>query len=496
MLACELRFILSMFMKLEHMTVPGGEKTVVQSDNFQIEESVSVKFIDHITAHEDWLMERILGYAINRGYAKYTSTLKEPWRLSISGLSNSLVEAIKIKGRDLELKPDENYAADPAAKFGIAEAKLHRERGINLAMFLGLMKYYQQAYIDLIKESSFSEMEKLMYENLLNRFFNRVEIGFCSTWSTSSEEQLIDELQDRNRQMTNEKNKYLTIFESLSMPVFIVNPFGKIEGMNLAASRFFNFVAAPGENYYGNDRDELDFVVEFPWLKDIYEDFLQRSENKVVYEKTISDPTQYYYISCSRSLDISNKFQGAIFVVEDITNRKKMEKELEKLATTDPLTGAKNRRYFLQFFEQEITRLQRYNKPFALLLLDVDHFKTINDKHGHDIGDKVLKNLVVDSLSVLRDSDIFARWGGEEFIILLPESNVHETSTVAERLRSKLSKAEIIGKEGALITYTVSIGMRVVNQEETDLNVNDLIREADESLYMAKKKGRNRVVMI
>ena len=173
-----------------------------------------------------------------------------------------------------------------------------------------------------------------------------------------------------------------------------------------------------------------------------------------------------------------------------------MEKELEKLATTDPLTGAKNRRYFLQFFEQEISRLQRYNKPFALLLLDIDHFKTINDKHGHDMGDKVLKTLVVDSLSVLRDSDIFARWGGEEFIILLPESNTHEASTVAERLRSKLSKAEIRGKEGALITYTVSIGMRVVNQKETDLDINVLIREADESLYMAKKKGRNRVVMI
>ncbi len=441
-------------------------------------------------------MERVLDYAIKRDYAKYTSTLKEPWRLSVSGLSSSLVEVITSTGGDLELNPGENYASDPAAQFGIAEAKLHRERGIDLAMFLGLMKYYQQAYIDLIREATFSEIHKGMYENLVNRFFNRVEIGFCSTWSTYSEKQIIDELQDRNRQMTNEKNKYLTIFESLSMPVFIVNPFGKIEGMNLAASRFFNLGVTPGGDYYGNDRDELDFVVEFPWLKEIYQDFLQRSENKVFYEKTISDPTQYYYISCSRSLDISDKFQGTIFVIEDITNRKKMEKELEKLATTDPLTGAKNRRYFLQFFKQEISRLRRYNKPFALLLLDVDHFKTINDNYGHDIGDKVLKNLVVESLSILRDSDIFARWGGEEFIVFLPEANTHEASTAAERLRSKLSKVEISGKEGTLITYTVSIGMRVVNQQEADVNVNDLIREADESLYMAKKNGRNRVVML
>jgi len=457
---------------------------------------VSTKFIEYITTHEDWLMERILKYAIDRNYAQYTSTLKEPWRLSVSGLTTSLLEAINLKGNDLELNPDENYASDPAAQFGIAEAKLHRERGISLAMFLGLMKYYHQAYIDLTRESTFSELEKHRYENLLNRFFNRVEIGFCSTWATFSENQTIDELQKRNRRMTNEKNKYLTIFESLSMPVFIVNPFGKIEGMNHAASRFFNLSATPGENYYGNNHSELDFVEEFPWLKDAYEDFLQRSEDKVFYEKTVNDPTQYYYISCSRSLDISDKFQGTIFVIEDITNRKEMEKELEKLATTDPLTGVKNRRSFLQLFEQEISRFHRYKKPFGLLILDIDHFKIINDSYGHDTGDKVLKNLVVEAMGVLRESDIFARWGGEEFIILLPESNAHEASTVAERLRSKLAKVEINSKDNKLITYTVSIGLRVVNQEEVNINMNEIIRKADESLYAAKERGRNRVVML
>lgn len=431
-----------------------------------------------------------------RDYAKYTSTLKEAWRLSVSGLTSSLVEAITINGDDLKLNPDENYASDPAAQFGIAEAKLHRERGINLAMFLGLMKYYQQAYIDLIKEAAFSEKEKTRYENLTNRFFNRVEIGFCSTWATYSENQIFGELQDSNRQMTNEKNKYLTIFESLSMPVFIINPLGKIEGMNHAATGFLKLVTVPGEDYYSKNRQKLDFIEVFPWLKDTYEDFLQKSENKVFYEKAISDPTQYYHISCSRSLDVSDKFQGSIFVIEDITNRKKLEKELEKLATTDPLTGAKNRRSFLQIFEREISRFHRYQKPFGLLILDIDHFKIINDTYGHNTGDKVLKNLVAESMGVLRESDVFARWGGEEFIILLPESNVHEASTVAERLRSKLAKVEISSKDKALITYTVSIGLRVVNPEETDVHVNEIIREADDSLYTAKKQGRNRVVML
>lgn len=457
---------------------------------------MSARFIEYITTHEEWLIERILDYAIKRDYAKYTSTLKEAWRLSVSGLTNSLIEAININGDDLELNPDDNYSSDPAAQFGIAEAKLHRERGINLEMFLGLMKYYHQTYLDLIRESTFSEIERKKYENLTDRFFNRVEIGFCSTWSTLSENQIFSELQNRNRKMTNEKNKYLTIFESLSMPVFIVSPLGIIDGMNHSATRFLKVVAMPGENYYSKNSHKLYFVELFPWLKDTYKDFLQKSENKVFYEKAISDPTQYYHISCSKSLDVSGKFQGSIIVIEDITHRKTLEKELEKLATTDPLTGAKNRRSFLQLIEQEISRFQRYRKPFGLLILDIDYFKMINDTYGHDTGDKVLKNLVVESMGVLRDSDVFARWGGEEFIVLLPESNVHEASTVAERLRSKLSKVEISSKDETLITYTVSIGLRVVNPEEANVNVNEIIRQADESLYAAKTRGRNRVVML
>ena len=468
----------------------------MQNNDFQIHEPMINRFIEHIKTNEDWLMERILKYAVKQEYAKYTSTLIEPWRLSISGLSNSLVKAIELKGEDLELNPDEDYASDPAAQFGITEANLHRTRGVTLAMFLGLMKYYQQTYIDLVKESSFAESAKQKYENLLNRFFNRVEIGFCSTWSETSEIKVIEELQDCNRQMTNEKNKYLTIFESLSVPVFIVDPLGKIEGRNHAASRFFNLGTVPGENYYRTGEEELDFSNEFPWLKDIYKNFLQRSENNVSYEQSISDPNRHYSINCSRSLDVSNKFQSSIFIVEDITSRKELEKELENLAKTDPLTQAKNRRYFMQHFEQELVRFQRYHKPFALFILDIDNFKNINDTFGHDIGDKVLKNLVIGSQSVLRKSDIFARWGGEEFIILLPELTACEASKTAERLRHKVSRMEINVNDGGVIRCTVSIGMRAVNNEEGDVNVNDIIRQADESLYKAKKNGKNRVATL
>ena len=101
--------------------------------------------------NEDWLMERILDYAINQGYAKYTSTLKEAWRLSISGLTASIIDGISHHQTIPEMSPEESFVDDPVAIFGVVEAQRHRERGISLGMFLGLLKYYRQSYMDLLE---------------------------------------------------------------------------------------------------------------------------------------------------------------------------------------------------------------------------------------------------------------------------------------------------------------------------------------------------------
>lgn len=452
------------------------------------------EFIDYINANEDWLMERILEYAKKRDYTKYTSTLKEAWRLSISGLSQSLVELIQARGDAIELGPDEDYTSDPATQFGIIEAKRHRERGVSLDMFLGLTKYYRQAYQDLINESDFKTSEKQSYSNLINRFFDRVEISFCTTWTSSEENQLVSVLQDRSRQMTNEKNKYLTIYESLSMPVFIVTPDGIIENMNHAASKIYNANSVPGSKYYTEKKENLLFTEEFPWFADSYTDFIKSKEQKFTSERFLDIQKQYFHISFSRSLDISGKFSGTIIIIEDITMRKNMEKELEKLAATDPLTGAKNRRSFLRSFEQELVRSHRYNHKLALLLMDLDHFKVVNDTYGHDTGDKVLKLLVAEAHAILRGADIFGRWGGDEFMVLLPDSDIHQASIVAERLRGNLSKLEITTDNNELIKFTVTIGMTVV--ENKDESLENIITKADKALYSAKNQGRNRVCIL
>ncbi len=245
---------------------------------------------------------------------------------------------------------------------------------------------------------------------------------------------MVKELQNQNRQMTNEKNKYLTVFESLSMPVFLVDNDGIIENMNHFAAGFFYGEKSPGKKYYEEREERLFFEIEFPWMADVYREFLKGGELKPSHETVVNVEGKHFNVSFSRFLDVSGKFTGTIVVAEDITSRKKLENELEKLATTDPLTGAKNRRSFLSLLELELARSQRYGHPLALLMIDIDHFKKINDNHGHDVGDKVLKLLVKESLNVLRSSDVFCRWGGEEFVALLAETELSKAASVAERV--------------------------------------------------------------
>jgi hypothetical protein len=115
-----------------------------------------------------------------------------------------------------ELLPDEDYTSDPIASFGIIGAKRHRRRGVSLSMFLGLMKYYRQSYIDLVVRAGFGIEEERRYRLFIDRFFDRIEIGFCTEWKSSTENRMLEELQSSNRCMTNEKNKYLSIADELA----------------------------------------------------------------------------------------------------------------------------------------------------------------------------------------------------------------------------------------------------------------------------------------
>lgn len=165
--------------------------------------------------------------------------------------------------------------------------------------------------------------------------------------------------------------------------------------------------------------------------------------------------------------------------------------ELAHMAMTDYLTGLVNRRAFIDATNVEIARSLRYAAPMSLLMFDVDHFKAINDSHGHEMGDLVLQKLAEITRGTLRAVDLVGRWGGEEFVVLLPETDASRAAEVAERLRSNIEAMNITGAD-PVIRVTISVGYATLARNVPDINA--LIKRADEALYQAKESGRNRTV--
>jgi len=165
---------------------------------------------------------------------------------------------------------------------------------------------------------------------------------------------------------------------------------------------------------------------------------------------------------------------------------------LYHLAITDGLTQLRIRRYFQQRIEEEIVRFNKFGHPLSLIMGDIDHFKSVNDTHGHQQGDLVLMETAKIFRSAIRDVDIAARYGGEEFAIILPETDTEEARQVAESIRTQIEAHEFRTRQGKL-KVTISLGIAMTNQDRDTSEA--LIEAADKALYQAKETGRNRVLI-
>ena len=175
-----------------------------------------------------------------------------------------------------------------------------------------------------------------------------------------------------------------------------------------------------------------------------------------------------------------------------VIERQRAKDELTKLATTDPLTGLFNRRYFFEFAEKELERSRRYEHPLSCIMFDLDFFKEVNDSYGHIFGDQVLIEVVRLCQLSLRQVDIFARFGGDEFIILLPETNSSNAQQVAKRLQESFEKTKIeITSHKIMVTLSVGLASVLVDEDETTLDT--LVAHADQALYQSKRRGRNQI---
>ncbi|TNF33208.1 MAG: GGDEF domain-containing protein [Gammaproteobacteria bacterium] len=184
-------------------------------------------------------------------------------------------------------------------------------------------------------------------------------------------------------------------------------------------------------------------------------------------------------------------------IATDITERKLMEEELrqakqraEQLANTDELTGLNNRRAFFELGNRAYKQCQRFNHAIAVVMIDIDHFKHINDSYGHSVGDVVLQAFARPLKHLVRDIDVIGRMGGEEFALVLPETDLEEAGKMADRLRIAISSI-VVPYESHKISITASMGVAACKSDYCSLE--NLITKADDALYVAKKKGRNQV---
>lgn len=187
------------------------------------------------------------------------------------------------------------------------------------------------------------------------------------------------------------------------------------------------------------------------------------------------------FIVFSMFASLAHFYRGAIV---------RAEKRLHLLATRDPLTGLSNRRHFQAMAEHEVTRSRRSGEPLALVMADVDFFKRINDHHGHGAGDTVLMHIGELLLHTGRQQDIICRWGGEEFLMLLPNTDAAGAEVVAERVRRTVGSFEV-DHAGHSIASTLSFGTTTLRPDES---LDDALRRVDRALYRSKAEGRNRVV--
>lgn len=267
----------------------------------------------------------------------------------------------------------------------------------------------------------------------------------------------------------------------------------KIDFWNQAASRItgYNETEVLGKDFsefFIPERFRLSFQQQFQ----LFQQATAATQQGIIQELIIVTKTgDELMIELSLSAVIFGQQWTGIGIIHDVSQQKQRESELKQQAIYDPLTGLYNRREFIMRMNKEINRAQRYHHPLSIFFIDVDYFKAINDRFGHPVGDKVLCELAQLLKKFTREQDICGRYGGEEFLIVLPETTWVNAMQEAERLRLKINQLQIELEDYPPLTISVSIGVAEMNVQCGSLE--NLINQADKAMYQAKQSGRNQV---
>lgn len=292
------------------------------------------------------------------------------------------------------------------------------------------------------------------------------------------------------------ETKYRTIFEQSKDMIFVADLKGRIEDISPACEKFFGFT--PEEivanetnlNDIGSKEDRSRFAKLMDESSSV-QDFEFEVQHREGHQTRV-------VMNASTRVDNAGKIVGIQGSLRDISDRVQAQEQrrradkLELIAATDALTGAYTRRYIDDVAKREMARSRRSNLPLSMVIFDIDHFKQINDSHGHLAGDKVLVNLSRLCKDNIRSTDIFCRFGGEEFILLMPETDLDLAFQKIEVLREQVADKPLVEFNGQEIPVTFSAGVAMWQEHE---NLTALIVRADKALYRAKEQGRNRTIV-
>ena len=271
------------------------------------------------------------------------------------------------------------------------------------------------------------------------------------------------------------------IFDGMGDPVIVIDSTFRMVDCNPAA---IGLIIPAGQASIGRDISSV--LGQYPDLIAQIQEESSRPLEIMIVTKGIEKSFQSLLTPILRR----GRKIGAILTLNDITEHKQLLAKLNELATIDELTGISNRRRFFNLSNIEIGKAKRSRRPFSVMMIDLDHFKTINDTYGHSTGDRVLSEAASALASGLRDSDILGRYGGEEFTVFLPETLPETATMIAKRLRDRIADLDIPEGQHS-IKITVSIGVAGIRSPGEDLD--SLLKLADNALYHAKNSGRNRV---
>ena len=280
--------------------------------------------------------------------------------------------------------------------------------------------------------------------------------------------------------------RYRALFDAAADAVMVISPQGILLDLNKMTCEHVNMTR---EDLVGKHIRTIFTPAKQQCVTDNLKEILNRGEQRI-FEALIANPDSPIPVEINARL---TEFQGqpaVLGLARDITERKILQARLEYQASTDPLTTLNNRRHFLLKADQEFLRFKRYGTDFAMLMLDLDYFKNVNDTYGHQTGDALLREFARQMRVAFRHSDVLGRVGGEEFCVLLLESSLHRGIEVAERLRQLVEKNPL-QLNAITVPYTVSIG--VTTSSLSDASLDGIMRRADAALYRAKRNGRNQV---